>query len=176
MQDPFDALAAASGLVDTDRFRELLGWAGRNNGPALIFDAYADRKISAATLAAVIGGVWSGAEYPDRCIDAPGWRILFRRAGFTVDGVPAARPEHPVRLWRGSVPERRRDWSWTTERTIAEGYAAGTAARRPQGLVYTVTAPPAALLCANPTERQEAEFVIDTRGLRIREASPAAAA
>ncbi|MEV6679444.1 hypothetical protein AB0N09_21705 [Streptomyces erythrochromogenes] len=176
MQDPFAAVAAASGPITTDDFNELLGRAGRVNGPALLFDAWIGRKISQETLAAHIGPVWSGAEYPDRAVDRGSWRAMFRRAGFTVDGVPATRPDEPIRLWRGSVPARRRDWSWTTERAIAEGYAAGTAARRPNGLIYTVLAPPAALLCANPTERNEAEFVIDTRGLRIHEAPSAAAA
>ncbi|MFD9517683.1 hypothetical protein [Streptomyces sp. NPDC059979] len=175
MQDPFAALAAARGPIASDDFDELLGWAGRVNGPALLFDAWISRKITPQTIAAHIGPIWSSAEYPDQAVDRPSWRAMFRRAGFTVDGTPADRPEERVRLWRGSVPARRRDWSWTTERSIAEGYAAGTGARRPQGLVYTVLAPPTALLCAN-TERQEAEYVIDTRGLRIHEAPPAAAA
>lgn len=165
--DPFEALPRL-GKVTTDEFERLLGFAGMRNGPALLFDAYAGRHIDSATITAVIGPVWSTAEYPDQNIDRDGWRILFRRAGFTIDGKPADRPEEPLELWRGSVPERRRDWSWSTDRTVAEGYANGTSARRPQGRLYRVVAPPEALLCAN-AERGEAEYVIDTRGLRITE-------
>lgn len=108
------------------------------------------------------------AEYPDRALTREEWRDLFREAGFTIDGHPAPRPTQPVTLWRGSVPERRTDWSWSTARTVAEGYANGTRARRPQGRLYRVDAPPAALLAAN-MERDEAEYVVDTVGLRITE-------
>jgi hypothetical protein len=167
--DPFDALPRL-GKLTTDEFEQLLGYAGMRNGPALLFDAWAGRHITPETITATIGEVWSCAEYPDQNIDRDGWRILFRKAGFTIDGKPAERPTEPLTLWRGSVPERRRDWSWSTDRTVADGYANGTGARRPKGRLYRVVAPPEALLCAN-NGREEAEYVIDTRGLRITEES-----
>jgi hypothetical protein len=109
------------------------------------------------------------AEYPDAALDRPAWRQLFTAAGFTADGRPAERPAGPVELWRGSVPERRADWSWTTRRAVAEGYATGTGARRPTtGRLYRVVAPAAALLAHN-TGRVEDEYVIDTGGLTIAE-------
>ncbi|MFD5508292.1 hypothetical protein ACFWIB_11010 [Streptomyces sp. NPDC127051] len=156
--------------LTTAELEYLIGRKGRDAGPRCLADAYNDNKITAETLTALIGGVWSGAEYPDCELDRDEWRQLFNAAGFTVDGTAAERPAHPVRLWRGTVPERRTDWSWSTERTVAEGYANGTAARRPSGRLYTVLAPPAAMLCAN-TGRDEAEYVIDTRGLDIQEAA-----
>lgn len=146
----------------------LIGREGRNSGPDLLADAYSDGKVTAETVTALIGGIWSGAEYPDRHLDRDTWRWLFKVAGFTIDGTPAERPTEPIVLWRGSVPERRTDWSWSTDRSVSEGYADGTAARRPTGRLYTVTAPPAALLCAN-NGRGEAEYVVDTRGLQIAE-------
>lgn len=164
----FEQLLAAD-QVTTEELEHLIGLAGRNNGPALLFDAWFGKKINRDTLTAVIGPAWSAAEYPDQNLDRGTWRYLFRKSGFTVDGKPADRPDGPLTLWRGSVPGRRRDWSWSTDRGVAEGYANGTAARRPQGRLYRVVAPPEALLCAN-NGRDEAEYVIDTRHLRITEA------
>jgi len=158
--------AGAARQLTTGELDYLIGREGRNSGPSLLADAYSQGRISDATVTALIGGIWSGAEYPDRHLDRDEWRWLFDVAGFTIDGEPADRPEQPVLLWRGTVPERRTDWSWSTDRTIAEGYANGTAARRPVGRLYTVLAPPQALLCAN-NGRNEAEYVVDTRGLNV---------
>ncbi|MFJ9474735.1 hypothetical protein ACIRRI_06925 [Streptomyces mirabilis] len=155
--------------LTTDELDYLIGHEGRNAGPSLLADAYSEDKITAETVTALIGGIWSGAEYPDRHLDRDTWRWLFDVAGFTIDGEPAERPTEPILLWRGTVPERRTDWSWTTDRTIAEGYANGTAARRPTGRLHVVLAPPEALLAAN-NGRSEAEYVVDTRGLTITEA------
>lgn len=164
----YSQLLRASRLT-TDELDYLIGREGRNAGPSLLSDAYGEAKITAETVTALIGGIWSGAEYPDRQLDHDTWRWLFNVAGFTVDGAPAPRPTEPIRLWRGTVPARRTDWSWTTDRSIAEGYANGTAARRPTGRLYVLLAPPEALLAAN-NGRDEAEYVIDTRGLAIWEA------
>lgn len=164
----YDRLLRADKLT-TAELDYLIGWEGRNSGPELLADAYSDGKVTAETVTALIGGIWSGAEYPNRDLDRDTWRWLFKVAGFTIDGIPAERPTGPIALWRGSVPERRIDWSWSTDRAIAEGYANGTAARRPRtGRLYAMTAPPEALLCAN-NGRGEAEYVVDTRGLQITE-------
>ncbi|MFD4320475.1 hypothetical protein [Streptomyces sp. NPDC058548] len=121
--------------------------------------------VEAAALAVHIGPVWSATEFPDAALGHARWRELWRAAGFTRDGQPAARPGGPVELWRGSVPERRADWSWTTERAIAEEYAAG-GYRREVGRLYRTVAPPGALLGAY-NGRGEGEYVIDTDGLTI---------
>lgn len=163
----YEQLLGADRLT-TEEFDYLAGREGRNSGPALLSEAYSDCRITAATVTALIGGIWSGAEFPDRHLDREEWRWLFNVAGFTVDGVRAARPAEPVLLYRGTVPERRTDWSWTTDRAVAERFAAGSGGR-PPGRIYTVLAPPEALLCAC-NGRQEAEFVVDTRGLHVQEA------
>lgn len=65
------------------------------------------------------------------------------------------------------MPERRADWSWTTSRAVAEGYATGTGARRPStGRLYRTIAPPSALFAHN-TGRCEDEYVLDTDALTI---------
>ncbi|MBT2425216.1 hypothetical protein J7F02_05830 [Streptomyces sp. ISL-112] len=154
--------------LTTSELEKLIGNEGRNSGPTLLAEAYSEARITKQTVAALIGGIWSGAEFPDRHLDQDEWRWLFDAAGFTVDGEPADRPNQPILLWRGTVPERRHDWSWTTDQTVAKKFAAGSGGR-PTGRLYVVLAPPEALLCAN-NGRSEAEYVIDTRGLQIHEA------
>jgi hypothetical protein len=160
---------AHPGMLTPDDYVYLSGLVGRTFAPGLLSAAWHLRKITLGTLQAQVGPSWSGAEFPDRLMTRQLWRGLFAAAGFTVDGVPAPRPAEPIELYRGSVPKRRRDWSWTTDRAIAEKYAAGGMAGRPDGSVYRTVALPSALLCAN-SGRQESEYVIDTRGLKITEA------
>jgi len=166
INNPLGALAQHGQPLTTDELAVRLARAGRDYGPALLSAAWQQQYIDQAVLAAHVGDVWSGAEYPDRMLERDEWRALFAAAGYTVNGRPAPRPDGPLELWRGSVPERARDWSWTATRRIAEGYAAGTAARRPEGRLYRTVAPPEALLCHN-TGRDEDEYVIDTSQLTI---------
>lgn len=155
--------------MDLAEFETRLLHVGRVNGPALLFDAWFGGQITQTTLAATIGPVWSDAEYP-LALGQWAWRELFAAAGYTVDGQPAERPAGPVRLYRGATPNLRRRWSWTTDSSVAERFAAGDLRGRLPGKVYEIDAPPASLLCAI-NDRDEFERVVDTRGLRIREAS-----
>lgn len=152
--------ALAGDAWDVEQLGTVLNWAGRIAGPYLLWDAYDGGVIEGDTVASHIGRVWSRAELPDAALGHDRWRMLFGAAGFTRDGAPAARPSEPVELWRGSVPERRTDWSWSTDRETAGHYAAGSF-WRPPGRLYRLVAPPAALLCAN-NGRDEYEYVVDT--------------
>lgn len=147
--------------LTTEELQRLIGLAGRNYGPSFLAEADIDSKIDYGTVRALVGPVWSTCEYPDRQLDHDTWRWLFDTAGFTIDGQAAERPTGPVELWRGTVPERRTDWSWSTDRAVAEKFAAGIRGRLP-GRLYRLVCPPEALLCAN-NERSEAEYVVDTR-------------
>src|SRR5690625_560616 len=80
-------------LIDADTFHSAVVTVGRNGGPALLFDMHFSGRMPDAVLAEVIGGVWTGAEFPARAFDPPEiWADLFDAAGYTVDGKPAARP------------------------------------------------------------------------------------
>lgn len=147
----------------------LIGLAGRVYGPAFLEEAVSEAKVTAETVTALVGPIWSSTEYPDRELDRDTWRWLFDVAGFTADGKPAVRPEKPLLLYRGSVPERRTDWSWTRDRAVAERFAEGPRGRG-KGRLWVCEVPPAHMLAVN-TERDEDEIVVDTRGLEIREAS-----
>ncbi|USQ86971.1 hypothetical protein NFX46_26610 [Streptomyces phaeoluteigriseus] len=160
-------LAAAERLT-TAELEKLIGRAGRIYGPEFLNEAYSEGKVPAATVTALVGPVWSSAEYPDSELDCDTWRWLFDVAGFTVDGKSADRPTEPMTLFRGSVPERRADWSWTRTRAVAERFADGVRGRAP-GRLWVCVVPPAHMLAVN-TDRDEDEVVVDTRGLQITEA------
>src|SRR5487761_1177695 len=141
--------------------------AGRIHGPALLWNAVLLKVISEDALTSVIGEVWSMAEYPERCLTRRDWLEFFGRAGFTVNGKPAPRPATPAQLWRGSTHARRRGMSWSTDRSTAEKFAIEGFAGRPGGALYETLAPSSAVLCINSDGREEAEYVLDTRGLKI---------
>lgn len=158
----------ASDWLTTDELQRLIDRAGRTYGPDFLHQAYLDGVVDKETVTDLVGRVWSMSEFPDRQLKRHVWRWLFQVAGFTVDGQRTERPTEPIELWRGTVPERRTDWSWTTDRAVAEKFADGMRGRLP-GQLYRLMAPPERLLCAN-TERGESEYVVDTEGLLIEEA------
>lgn len=159
----------AAGRLTTAELERLISRAGRTHGPRFLSQAYADDKVTADTVTALAGPVWSSTEYPDRQLDHDTWRWLFDTAGFTVDGKAAARPAEPLRLYRGAVPDRRTDWSWSRNLKVALKFAAGVRGRAP-GLLWVCDVPPSHMLAVN-TERDEDEVVVDTRGLQILPAS-----
>ncbi|WP_157405120.1 hypothetical protein [Actinopolyspora halophila] len=118
-------------------WESLLVGAGRDYGPVLLQKSWAYQVITQEIVAASIGGIWAMAEYPNQQLPPNTWRDLFQVAGYTVDGSPASRPETALELWRGSIVRRRRDWSWTSNRQVAERYARG-AYGRPAGTLYRV--------------------------------------
>ena len=163
----YEQLLAAVQLT-TAELEQLISRAGRNYGPQFLDEAVSEAKVTAETVTALVGGIWSSAEFPDRYLDHGTWRWLFDIAGFTVDGRPADRPTEPLALFRGAVPERRTDWSWSRDRSVAERFAAGLRGRG-TGRLWVCTVPPAHMLAVN-TGRDEDEVVVDTRGLQITEA------
>ncbi|MDV9168728.1 hypothetical protein R6V09_01040 [Streptomyces sp. W16] len=162
--EAYEQLLAADQLT-TAELENLISRAGRIYGPEFLEEAVSEAKVTAETVTALVGPVWSSTEYPDRQLDHDTWRWLFNVAGFTVDGKPAPRPTEPMRLYRGSVPERRTDWSWTRDIKVALKFAAGVRGRDP-GRLWVCKVPPEHMLAAN-TERDEDEVVVDTRGLQI---------
>ncbi|MEU9894271.1 hypothetical protein ACIBCS_27960 [Streptomyces phaeochromogenes] len=166
--EAYDTIVTAE-QVTGEELQTLINRGGRDSGPGLLHAAYTARKITADAVAQIIGGVWSMADRPDRELERDEWRTLFDAAGFTVDGERKPRPDKPMTLFRGSVPERRTDWSWTYSIAIAAKYAGGKVPGRAVGKLWVCEVPPEAMLAIN-TERGEDEIVVDTRGLNIREA------
>ena len=169
--ESYDAVITASKgkkILTKDEFEKLLCLAGRIHGPALLHDAYCFRVISPSTVTDTIGYVWSGAEFPEKSLRRVDWLGMFAVAGFTINGKLAKKPDHPVTLYRGTIPSRARRMSWTSDLAVAEKFAKVIRAIRDPGKVYETVAPPSALLCINNDDRDEAEHVIDPAGLVIR--------
>ncbi|WP_215545079.1 hypothetical protein [Amycolatopsis sp. CA-230715] len=147
--------------VDTTLVR-----VGRCDGPLLLDRLHHHQLITSDEVTRYVGNVWSMAEYPDQALSHTRWRELFRLAGYTVDGVPARRPESAVRLYRGSVEERCGDWSWTDSLDVAVQYAHAGIRGRPPGAVWTALVTPEHLLARN-TGRDESEYIVDTSRVEI---------
>ena len=152
-----------------EEFALLCSRAGRVHGPELLWECWREELIDNAVVTAEIAGIWSGADYPEAALGPDNWLELFEAAGFTRDGERARRPRKPVTLYRGAVPGRKTGMAWTSEPDEACRFADGSY-RRPPGRVYVTEAPPKALLCiVGDAGRGEAEYVINPRGLDIRE-------
>lgn len=157
------------GLAPTvDEVSRALGRVGRVAAVGLLIDLYVAGLLTAEAAAASVGSAWSDSEYPDRHLSTDEWRPLFELVGYAEDGRPAERPTQPLALWRGSVPERRADWSWTDNRRVAVDHADGERFRLPLCRVWRATVEPWRLL-ARHTTRDGHEYVVDTDALLIME-------
>lgn len=153
-----------------DDFLTVATRLGRNYGPMLL--EYVGEELPHDTLAVAVSEVWTMVEYPDAALSHERWRYWWRETGFTSDGITAPRPTEPMRLYRGAVAlpaYRRRDWSWSDDRAVAERFAVGGLGGRPAGVVWTALVPPQHIL-GFISGRNESEWVVDTRGLTIAEA------
>ncbi|RAN79329.1 hypothetical protein B5P43_15580 [Bacillus sp. SRB_336] len=148
-----------------DNMQVALSRVGMDKAPHLLAHIHQARMLTSTLAAVTVGGAWSDCDYPDRALDRDVWREMFGLAGYTQDGTAAERPTRTLTLYRGTVAERRADWSWTDRLDVARRYAAGIR-QRPTGLVWTAEVPAANLLCRN-LAREEFEYVVDTEGLRI---------
>lgn len=156
--------------VTVDNVESALSGVGRVNGPALLFDLFMDSGIlTTGILAATIGGVWTGAEYPERAMDQDTWNYMFALAGYTVDGKPAELPTGSLPLYRGSTAEGKAGMCWTDCIETAQTFATGQVRGRAIGTLWTATVEPERLL-ARINDRQESEYVVNTDGLKITEA------
>ncbi len=159
-----------AGGPTAEQLGEALLRLDRNLGPGLLADLEAEGLLKANVAAAHVGSVWSMAEYPDRHLDRESWRALFSLAGYTVNGTPAGWPTEALTLYRGSVPDRRADWSWTDKLEVATRYATGGIGYRPtHGKVWQAEVEPHRLLARNDDAagRNESEYVVDTEDLVI---------
>jgi hypothetical protein len=156
--------------LDAEQCMSALAYLDRRDRPVALTRAFDVRAVTLEALRSHLASVWSMAEYPDRVLSKPQWRRYFDLVGFTIDGRTADRPDTPVELFRGTVPARKRDWSWTTDLAVAEKFAYEGVRGRPPGKVYTAVVDPTDILGVN-TERDESEYIIDARRITIRVAS-----
>lgn len=130
---------------------------------------YSGRLTDPDDIAEAVPDVWSGAHLPANSLGIRTWIDLFNRSGYTVDGKRAERPTEPLTLYRLAEPRFVHRLAWTGSLEVAEKFAVINKARygdRPR-FIYTVTVPPERLL-AHITDRDEDEYITDTRGLKAK--------
>jgi len=156
----------ADGLpVTAEEMLTLFVRAGRVHGPGLLFEAWNLGLLDRDTLCIAAAEAWTMAEYPEQTLGRSAWVELFTEAGFTINGAPADRPSASTRLYRGAPKERRRRMAWSSDWFIAARFATGY--MRQLGTVWMVDAPPESLLAVILDGREEAEYVVDTRGIKV---------
>lgn len=141
---------------------------GRNAGPALLIDLHREGVLTRALYVAMVGHVWSMAEWPLRQLEGHEWLELFHVAGYTraMEDGPGRRwprPRKPRTLYRGADEANRLGWSWTDNLETARWFANREVWKSP-GQVWTLTVDPRWLLARIDT-RKESEYVIDGGGL-----------
>lgn len=153
--------------MDADTFGTLLAYLGRVYGPHALYRLDRLDAIQPDAYAESVSRVWSLAEYPGHALYRQDWRRLWRKAGFTMDGVPAERPTGPVRVWRAATPRHKGSFAWTDDRERALWFLRH---RREGGRLYTALVPPERLLARiHESGRRESEWIVDTRGVTIEE-------
>jgi hypothetical protein len=168
----FDVVALATTLIERgaalalEELEVALFRVPGDDGPVLLDALHRHQLITDLGLSRFVGHVWSAAESPDRALGHDRWRELFAAASYTEDGHRVPRPTAPQQLYRGSVPDRQADWSWTDSRDVARTYAAGGFGGRLPGAIWTAMVEPERLLARN-TDRDEFEYVVDTAGMVI---------
>jgi hypothetical protein len=165
---PVPAMSADSAAV----FSEI-----RTTGqPSLaLINAVRMGNVPASDLPEIIANIWTWDDSPTSDLGEADWVEIFRAAGFfsypplvvrQSDGttVPLARPSSTVTLYRGSLADRMRRMSWTSERDLAEQLG-----RRhtPYGaaFLYKATIPPGAILAYLERRGEGWTIVVDPAGL-----------
>lgn len=141
---------------------------GSHQRAEVLFDhVYTGKLTDPDGIAEAVPAVWSDAHLPVQNLGLNAWTELFEMAGYTDDGKKAERPADPITLYRCAEPRFVHRLAWTASLEVAEQFAVINKARygdRPRYL-YKITAPPERLL-AHITDRDEDEYVVDTRGMR----------
>lgn len=144
-------------------------YVGSHDRPAMLFDwVFGGRLTDPVEIAEAVADTWSGAKIPFASLGVATWIELFRMGGYTVDGIPSDRPTEPVTLYRAAEPSRVHRLAWTGSLDVAQRFLEINRryGDRPR-FIYTITVDPERLL-AHINDRQEDEYVTDTRGLKAK--------
>lgn len=134
--------------------------AGRDGAPHVLWQAWSSDLISVGALRRHLGWAWSGPEFPLAELAAADWRVLFGEAGYIYNGRRRASRSRPLRVYRGATPEHAKGWSWTTNVGAAEAFAFDGMQGRAIGEVWTVLAPPEAILARITDQRDDEDEVV----------------
>jgi len=156
--------------MTAEQFHTLTMWTGRVYGPRSLQALDLTRSLRPDAYADIVGYAWGLAEFPSLSIPRREWVALFRKAGYTFNGeTDVARPTEPLTLWRGAWAKYKNGLAWSDNRKVAEHFAK---VRSGDGRVWTATVAPDRLLAyIHDDGRGEEEWIVNTIGLRIKEAS-----
>lgn len=169
--DPWEKhlrLLESDGYPTLEQVEDALSWAGRNRGPAIVWELHDAGLLHPRDAQRLVPQVWQMVEFPMVALDRDDWADLFAFCGgYLHNGVRRGRPRLARTLYRGAHPEHRDGWSWTDDRALAQWFA-DDRLRRPGGQLWTATVEPARLLARITNVRDgESEYVVNTDGLDI---------
>ncbi len=148
------------------RWEALQDMMGDKEKPTLLH--YVWQRLPADQLIEAVGDAWTHCDTPEGHFPRREWLPIFRAAGYHEDGATAVPPDR-ITLWRGGI--RRTGMAWTADRERAEWFQHRWDAIQP-GKLWTVTVGPERLLARyHEGHRREDEYVLDSTGLRPKEAS-----
>jgi len=160
-------------MISAAELDEILMLSRPQDAAWLVYHAMQDGTLAPGVLAGAMWDLWQFS-YPDGP-DRDGWIEMFRAAGYTSNGKPAALPEAPVTLYRAAwddVADGRYGMSWTPGSAGIRYYALIDVRDGISRPVWEAEFPPERLLCSNTVY---GEYVADATGLDVREAAPAGA-
>ena len=149
-----------------EHVKRIMMYTGRAYGPAVIYELDQHQVIDPKAYTTLVPDAWSIAEFPGTSLRTNTWRKLWKKAGFTINGKPAPLPAEPVTVYRASWPKYKHHMSWTDNLEIAKRFF--RVGYRTKQHLYQTTAQPKNLL-AYMHERDESEWIVDTRKLIITE-------
>lgn len=129
----------------------------RNDAPEALYELYASGE-DISDLGSLVADVYSGAEFPLRCLDYDQWLIMFEDGGYTHNGMSADKPTQAVTLYRGADDENKVGMSWSPDLVVAQWFA-----NRFDGKVWKYTFEPLQLLAYIDNHRPgESEYIVST--------------
>jgi len=117
-------------------------------------------RLAPAVAVEFVARAWDATPWPMAVLPRERWVALFRAAGYTHEFEPAAAPEEPLWLFRGSDEAGAEGMCWTSNLDVALWFAA----RFDEGWVWRARVEPWRLL-AFMAETYEDQHVIDTTDL-----------
>lgn len=144
--------------------------------PLALCDAVRAGRIPASDLPEIIANIWTRDDSPTSDLAEADWLEIFRATAFfsypplvvrQPDGtrLPLARPSSAVTLYRGSLADRVRRMSWTSERELAEQLGRRHTPYGP-AVLYKATVEPCAILAYLERRGEGWTVVVDPCGAR----------
>jgi hypothetical protein len=138
----------------------------RNKGPETLHSAWVRGLVSNEDLRGLIPDTWLYMESPEQAIGCSGWVAMFRAAGFIAIPYGLAKPQGPLRVFRGATLQRGRAMSWTVAIERAEQFRQRHSWSAPTAIFRAVVTAEALLALLERRGEGPPEIVADPSMLR----------